>query len=152
MAGENMMVGIGDLRQFLTDYKSQIDYVCLTWIWEETAIIESNYMGRVNGCLQPLYYEFDYDRIDEDYSFFGNVEDAIEFAENYDCWNGSELYCEDGIVAGEIRERGSEHDYTRDIFNYGVNIDYIGLVYYYYDSKGNSKTSYYIGKPERVKK
>lgn len=151
MAGKTVKVGIGDLREFLTDFKSQIDYVCLTWIWEEKATLETNYVGRVNGCLQPLYYEFIYDRIDEDYSFIGTVEDAIEFAENYDCWNGSELYCEDGIVTGEIREEGSEYEDIRGIRNYGVNIDYLGLVYYYHDLKGNSRTAFYYGEPERVK-
>ena len=150
MAGETVKMEIGDLRQYLTDFKSQIDYVCLTWIWEETAILESSFMGHINGCLQPLYHEFIYDRIDKDYSFIGNVEDAIEFAEKYGYWDGAKVYYEDGIVTGEIREEGSEDEDIRNLIKYGVNVYYLGLVYYCHDLS-NCKTFFYNGKLERVK-
>lgn len=151
MAGETVRVGIGDLRQFLTDHKSRIDYVCLTWIWEDKATLDSSFMGLIDGYPQPLYHEFIYDRIDEEYSFIGNVEDAIEFADQYDCWNGAELDYENGIVAGEIREEGTEEEDIRNLIKYGINIDYIGLVYYYLDLRGNNRKSLYNGEPERVK-
>lgn len=107
-------------------------------------------MGRINGCIQPLYHEFVYDRIDSDYSYIGNVEDAIDFADEYDCWDRQELDYENGIIIGEIREEGLKDKGIWDIYKDGVNIEYIGLVYYYND-RGNCKTAYYNGKPERVK-
>ena len=152
MAGEAVKVEVESLHDFLTDNESNIDYVCLTWIWEETATLESNYIGRVNGYIQPLYHEFVYDRIDLDYSFVGTIEDAKVFADQYDCWDMRELNYEDGIVTGEIREEGTKDNDIKDINRYGIDISYIGLVYYYNDLRGNSKTAYYNGEPERKKK
>lgn len=37
-----MKVRIDDLREFLIDNECHIDYVCLTWIWEETVTLESS--------------------------------------------------------------------------------------------------------------
>lgn len=150
MAGETVKVEVESLHDFLTENESNIDYVCLTWIWEDRAALESDFMGRINGCIQPLYHEFVYDRIDSDYSYIGNVEDAIDFADEYDCWDGQELDYENGIIIGEIREEGLKDEGILDIYKDGVNIEYIGLVYYYND-RGNCKTAYYNGKPERVK-
>lgn len=146
-----MKIEVEDLHEFLTDNERDIDYVCLTWIWEDTAILESDFMGQVNGRLQPLYHEFVYDRIDLDYSFVGTIEDAIAFADLYDCWDMSELDYENGIITGEIREEGTKDNDIEDIDRHGIDISYIGLVYYYDDLRGNSKTAYYNGEPERKK-
>lgn len=145
LAGETMKIIIDDLHEWLTDNKDCIDYVTISWIIEKNIVAESGYFGKDTGKEFPLYHRFIYDETDREYSFYGNVENAIEFAARYDCWDGQEFEFENGILAAEVRVEDTWEAELIEDLDSAHNIEYCGLVHYVIDHRGNQRTSWYFG-------
>lgn len=140
-----MKVIIDDLHEWLTDNKDCIDYVTITWIIEKQMVKESGFNGKDAGKEFPLYHRYFYDETDIEYSFYGDIEDALKFAANYDCWDGQEFEFENGILAAEVRvEETWEEENIKDLYS-AYNIEYAGLVHYIIDRRGNQRTTLYTG-------
>lgn len=142
-------IEVESLYDFLKEHENEIDFVVLTWTWPETVEMDSGFYGTVYGEEHwPLVHRFSCTRIDEEYSFAGEVKDALVFADSYNCWDGHEIEFENGIVFGEYEgynpdqdEYPSKADTLSDIGVYGIY--YMGLYYHDRDSRGNYHTRYY---------
>lgn len=94
-------IKIQDLHDWLVKHRYQIDYVNLQWI-ERPIIIdcETNYVvddgGEHDG--KTIYAIFGSDRIDNEYSYVGDIEGATKYFENYDCWNGKDFTIKCGFI------------------------------------------------------
>lgn len=101
------------LYDFLEDHKDEIDYVQLDYKWSPyIAVIETGYYFFNHGYKQELYREVSFSKIDAEYSFYGDVEGAIEFAKNYSVWDGTTIAMDDSILLGE-----------QDNYNYNYDAD-----------------------------
>lgn len=142
-------IEVESLYDFLKEHENEIDYVVLTWTWPLVVEFESGFYGTVYGEERyPLYHRFTGTRIDEEYSFAGNVKEALEFADSYDCWDGHEIEFENGIVFGENEGYDPDADEFPDdeesLKEVGVyDIYYAGLYYHWRDSRGNYSTRWY---------
>ena len=144
-------IQIEDLHQWLQDHRKEIDYVYLEWRWETTVMFESDtYYGVVDGeSRYPLYHKFYGWNLDEEYSFAGNVEDAISFAEGYTCWDGHTFQYDSGVLFAEEDAIDYANEYpddadTLDTVNM-ANVSYFGLYYHYWDHNGNQRDAVYKG-------
>lgn len=103
---------VESLYDFLKEHQDEIDYVMLDWVWSpNTVYIPTRYYFIHKGDHYPtlLYREVDYDRIDTEYCFYGNVEGAMKFAEQYECWDGHDLTLDDSILYA--RENAYNNDW-----------------------------------------
>lgn len=93
-------IKIEDLHAWLVEHKDQIDWVNLRWTWSPNYIdCETNYVadgGDYDGF--SVYAVFESMMIDDEYSYAGDIEGAIKFAEGYRCWNGKEFTLKCGII------------------------------------------------------
>lgn len=60
----------------------EVTTVVLFWKWSQ------DYYTSNASVFEAYVSE---SRIDEEYSFFGDREDALEYASNYDCWDGDDF-------------------------------------------------------------
>lgn len=99
------------LADWLKEHKNEIDWVSLEWTYPVTYEIESNYRGTYYGGENvPLYHRFSAIRMDFEYSYEGYVDGAIEFSENYGCWDGQTIEIENGIVIGRVHNDNPGND------------------------------------------
>ena len=68
----------------------EVKKVILIWAWE-AEYYSSNAMGIFSAYTHEHH-------IDQEYSFEGDREDALEFAKGYDCWDGHDFL----ILHGDI--------------------------------------------------
>lgn len=140
------------LWSYLQEHKNEIYYVQLVWTWPEYIETDTPYCFRnkTDGYPQPLYARWSATRIDEEYTFIGPIEDAIKYAESYDCWSKDKLEEDGHIIDGVLicENEGYDPDgyqfpnkdpADRDLFN----LTYDGLYYYKRDHNGNSVTQSY---------
>lgn len=76
------------LKEILTDHP-EIESVILFWAWE------SDYYTSYAGIFAGYVTE---KAIDEEYSLNTDREGALEFSDNYSCWDGHPLYIFNGKV------------------------------------------------------
>lgn len=122
------------LYEFLDYYKEDIDYVCLTWTWPNIYITPSSSYLMVwdseyrEYLPKQLDIGFRVTEVDEEYSFWGPIEDALEFAQNYGVWDGliDSPYIEDGVFEYEFQGDNFEEHYHPHKFN--PNGDYTTVV------------------------
>lgn len=141
----------GSLLDFLEENKENIDYVVLNYRWSPYHYEgESSFYGDVwspkYGVEKwPLYHRFIGDEIDEEYSYIGDVEGAINFAEGYGCWDEETLELVNGVLIGEKEEWNYQEEYAEDLEDMNtlnvINLQYSGLVY----SDEKYKKRYYKG-------
>lgn len=142
-------IEVESLYDFLKEHENEIEFVILTWEWPGVAEVESDYCGTIYGEENyPLYHRFSYTRLDDEYSFTGTVEEALNFAESYDCWDGHEIDFENGIVIGYNEGYDPDKDeYPDDVDNLSdsnvYNVEYMGFYFYRRDHRGNSHHYYY---------
>lgn len=114
------------LYEFLDHYKDDIEYVKLTWTWPNIYVIESNRYLMVWDGKDKEYYPrqldlgFSVEEIDEEYTFWGPIEDALEFSQNYDCWDGrigNNPCIEDGVFECDYKGDNFEEYYHPDEFD-----------------------------------
>lgn len=80
----------------------EVKMVVLFWTWTE-CFYTSN-AGPFEAYVSPS-------DIDEEYSFFGDREDALKFADGYDCWDGDDFVLmpiSDGYVLYGYRDEYDE--------------------------------------------
>lgn len=135
------------LLNFLEEHKDEIDYVMLDYLWDPYyAEIETDFYTTIQGRDVELYACFEYKKLDEEYSFYGRVDQAINFASSYGVWDGSSLVLDDGVLIGKIEQYSTqqmgefmenEND-LEDLTN--IDVTYRGLFFYgdsgyqYFDS------------------
>lgn len=129
----------GTLLEFLEENKDKIDYVVLNYRWSPYHYEgESSFYGNVLSLKHglekwPLYHRFIGDEIDEEYSYIGDVEGAINFAEGYGCWDEETLELENGVLIGEKKKWNYQEEYAEDLEDMNtlnvINLQYSGLVY-----------------------
>ena len=140
----------GSLLDFLEENKENIDYVVLNYRWSPYYYVgDSSFYGDVwtqkyGVDKWPLTHCFTGDEIDEEYSYIGDVEGAINFAEGYGCWDEETLELDNGVLIGEKEEWNYQEEYAGDLENMDsvdvINIQYCGLVYFH-----DNKRRYYKG-------
>lgn len=130
------------LYDFLVAHKDDIEYVKLTWVWPDIKIIESNKKVMKWDTKYNEYYPvsldigFSVDVLDEEYTFWGPIEDAIKFADSYDCWDslvdGDEtIVIEDGVLEEEHTGDNFEmhyHPHTLDTTEYYTSCQSLGYM------------------------
>lgn len=81
----------GELEEIIEQHP-KIKTVVLFWCWTQ------DYFTSHAGPFEAYVSE---SRLDEEYSFFGDREDAIKFAQDYDCWDGETfVILKDDILYG----------------------------------------------------
>lgn len=138
----------GSLEDFLKENKEQIDWVVLNYKWGPYYYVaDSSLYGvyttrRRSEEIRPLYHLFCSDQIDEEYSYIGDVEGALEFADSYQVWDEQILKLENGVLIGNGYEWNYQEDYNKkpeDIDGMEViNLEYCGLIYF--DIQGKRRT------------
>lgn len=102
---------IDTLYDFLIEHKNEIDYVKLDYTWSPfVAIVETDYYFGTGENKTRLYRRISYSEIDSEYSFWGTVDKAIDFAESYSCWDGETLALDDSILLGELDSYNYNYD------------------------------------------
>ena len=139
-----------NLHKFLIEHKEEIDYVVLNWSWSPYyTYIETGKFGLVYGEPWPLYHCVEFNKIDKEYCFVGNVEDAIKYAENYDQWDERKIELNDGMLWGEVQEYNYDNQYSEPLSDLedleSVDLSYCGLRYFKNDSHGNQRDYLYSG-------
>lgn len=124
------------LYDFLDHYKDDIEYVMLTWTWPNMYVIESKNALMVWDYKHREYYPkeldlgFSVSEIDEEYTFWGPIEDALEFAKSYDCWDGvleyTTLSIDDGML--EFDHEGDNFDSHYHPHEFDPNGNYLAVV------------------------
>lgn len=99
------------LYNFLMKNKDKVVYVNLRWTWNEMKVVESDRCLIEDGRPYEVYIGFDVITLDWEYSFTGTYDDAIKFAESYDCWDGFDF--ESNLKYGvlEMEHHGDNFDY-----------------------------------------
>lgn len=146
-----MKIRIDDLHQYLIENKEKIDFVYLNWTWKPKIVeIETNYMTKEGNFVYASFIGKD---VDEEYSFSGRIEDAIEYAKGYDQWNGHEFELYGPILIANNDEdvwhmedemRSCEEEDLRSLSL--IDVSFEGLFYY-----ENGKRRYRVDEIERVK-
>lgn len=133
-----MGLDIEDLHEYLVQHKDEIYYVALTWTWAPTYIdVETDREVDAPGSRYdgyPIYAVFSCDEIDGEYSFYGTIDDAIEYASKYDQWDGQDCFELDGCVlhANYVAEnvQSEWHDDEDDIHDADkINIDFVSFAH-----------------------
>ena len=146
-----MKIKIDDLHQYLIDNKEKIDFVYLNWTWKPKIVeIETNYMTKEGNLI---YASFIGKEVDEEYSFSGRIEEAIEYSKGYDQWDGHEFELYEPILIANneedvwhMTEEFTSEDET-DLKDMGmIDISFEGLFYY-----ENGKKRYRVEEMERIK-
>lgn len=146
------------LYNFLIAHKNEVEYINLTWTWNEMKVVESDRCLVIEEKGQKFAYEtylgFSVDILDEEYSFTGSYEDALQFASSYDCWDGFEFKIDDGVL--ELEHQGDNFEfhyhpdelepYNRDI----LSIVYLGLYTWYNSKDGNNIAPVYSWQRDKL--
>ena len=140
------------LVDWLEEHKDEIEWVSLEWDWNETYEKYASFYGCDTDRERIfLYHRWNARRLDIEYSYEGEVEGAIEFANNYDCWDCKTLEYTNGVLIG--RENGYDpdaDDFPRNPEEMKdtevTDIEYEGLFDYERDHRGNSHAYPYEGK------
>ena len=117
---KNGKIEIEDLEKYLEENRDEIDYVVLNWVCTDVVIhCETSYEVDDDSVNYPkaawLYAEFSADWPDDEYSYAGDVDGAIEFAKSYGCWDGHEFTREGPVLYGEeFRYDPDDHHFPRD--------------------------------------
>lgn len=137
------------LWSYLQAHKKEIWYVQLIWTWPEYIEKETPlYYKGPDGGPWTLYARWTAERIDEEYTIIGTIEEAIKFAESYECWDSriEDMRIEDGILMDEYEgydpngyEYPNDEPADRDLYN----LDYSGLYFYGNDHKAHPYNTYY---------
>lgn len=135
-----MKIKIDDLNQYLIENIDKIEFVYLNWIWKPKIVeIETDYQTKEGNFV---YARFIGKELDEEYSFSGRIEDAIEYSKGYDQWNGHEFELYGPILMATNNEDvwHMEEDFTsnkesdlKDATLFDVSFD--GFFYYGKDGK-----------------
>lgn len=151
------------LYDYLKANKDKIWYVQLTYTWNRIIMVETPlYFIDESGRRHELYGRWTANQIDEEYSFIGTYEEALEFADSYGVWDGCPD--KDGLITGLTLENGvliGEQDgYDPNAENYPEDdpaaddlrdLEFTGLVYYYRNSRGNTDRRFYRGDKVLIK-
>lgn len=135
-----MKITVDDLEKFLKEHKDEIDYVYLEYAWEPKYYQKLASVKGVDaqGHQRYLYHRFACTEIDSEYSYAGDVEGAIRFAEDYACWDGREISFDDGVVFAKHKQVDWDseehpcdlhHDNGLDDLG-NIDVEYMGLFYY----------------------
>ena len=142
------------LYDFLVRNKDKIEYVHLEWTWPELKLVQSKYvcmdwdMKYKEFFPRDVYLCFGVDRLDQEYSFMGTIEEAMEFASSYDCWDGHDFDESTTINEGifELAYQGynpDEHYHPDEIDPNDLTMMNIrSLGYYIYKSDGDNVKSW----------
>ena len=151
-----MKIEINDLHEYLKEHRDSIDYVSLEWIQTRNyAMLDTKYYGSDgNGGWDQLYARFRYDLLDLEYSFFGTVQEAIDWTKGYNHWDGCTFEIGSGVVIGYYENENPEPDLCEDdpeVFNDEEvhNIKFLGLYYFY--GRGGGYGPYRGGLKVRIK-
>lgn len=143
------------LWSYLQENKDKIWYVQLIWTWPEVIETETDLCFMKDGTPWSLYARWIATRTDPEYTFIGSIDDAIEFATKYDCWDREMMedkaIITDGILFREYEgynTNGDEYPEKDPADETLYNLEYIGL-YFYDNYKSHFYHSYYKEPPIR---
>ena len=107
----------------LSDYVEQHTEIiggALVWTWQEHCSIREQITDDIfydNYCL--------YSTLDEEYSFFGNREELLKFAQTYDIWDNSDfidkMRIDKGVLIAEYEDDSTLLESPKHV-NYTDNI------------------------------
>jgi hypothetical protein len=101
----------GSLHDYLVENRDEIQFVALKWTWSPTCVcVETDYVadgGEEDG--HPVFATFHGQRIDKDFTFYGPIDQAIEYAEEHGQWDGFDSF---ELEAGVLH---AEHDEFDDL-------------------------------------
>ena len=146
------MFEIEDLLEYLVQNRDKIDYVCLTYTWSPHYVdVQTDFVidgGRYDGY--PLTAVFCSSKIDEEYSFYGKVDDAIEWIDAYgSIWDGCRNFILDGCVLhAEYDNWNCQEEYHHKEERMHDK-DRIDIRFSHYDYWTNYKRHYYDGPMRR---
>lgn len=104
----NDLVAIeGSLHDYLVENRDEIRFVALEWVWSPTCVcVKTDYVadgGEEDG--RPVFAAFHGRRIDKDFTFYGPIDQAVEYAKEYGQWDGFDAFELDaGILHAEHEE------------------------------------------------
>ncbi len=133
----------GDLLDILEEHP-EIEVVILFWYWTEDFFTS-------NASVFPAFVSKK--SLDEEYSFFGNREKAIEFARNYDCWDGDDFvimnskYLYSYHSAEDMQVSWNDgYDHIGGL-SYGIDPSWISMIRVDFDYKTQTE---YLLEPEHI--
>ena len=146
-----MKIKIDDLHQYLIENIDNIEFVYLNWTWKPKIVeIETDYRTK-EGYF--VYARFIGKEIDNEYSFIGRIEEAIEYTKGYDQWNGHEFELYGPILMGNNDEDfwHMEEEFTSDDESdlndtNLIDVSFDGFCYF-----EHGKRHYQIDEMEKVK-
>lgn len=147
------MFEIEDLHEYLVQNRLRIDYVALTYMWSPYYIdVKTDFVvdgGRYDGY--PLTAVFSCSRIDEEYSFYGRIDEAIKWIEDYggiwDCCDFSLSGCVLHAEYDDWNDLEEYHDEEESIHD----VDVIDIEFSHYEYWSSNKRCYYEGPMRRQK-
>lgn len=114
----------------------EIEQVVLFWTWH------NEYFSSYAGPFEAYVSE---NHLDEEYSFQGGREDALDFAKSYDCWDGFDFVLLRGKILYGFEERSDYQtswtdgcDHINGISS-GIDPSWISEIRVDYDYKTNTE-------------
>lgn len=125
------------LEEFLIRNKDRIEYVNLTWTYNEYRALESKYraVSKSKGEFE-VFMVFNCTILDWEYSCRGTIEYAIEYAQAYYQWDGkvSDEDIHDGVLEKQYENYNPDYNYHPDELDLSdrdvVWFEYLGYMIY----------------------